>query len=52
MDLGVTTLEMDVVLSADSQLIVSHEPWINIDICAWPDSTTEDTQRYNIQKTR
>lgn len=48
MDLGVTTLEMDVVLSADSELIVSHEPWINIDICAWPDSTTEDTQRYNI----
>lgn len=48
MDLGVTALEMDVVLSADSQLIVSHEPWINADICAWPDSTTEDPHRYNI----
>lgn len=48
MVLGVTTLEMDVVLSADSQLIVSHEPWINADICAWPDSSAEDPHHYNI----
>lgn len=32
-DMGVTTLEMDVVVSADSQLVVSHEPFINPAIC-------------------
>lgn len=28
-DLGVTTLEMDVVVTADSQLVLSHEPFFN-----------------------
>ena len=28
MDLGVTTLELDVVISADGKVVVSHEPWI------------------------
>jgi glycerophosphoryl diester phosphodiesterase len=32
-DIGVTTLEMDVVVSADSQLVVSHEPFMNPAIC-------------------
>ncbi len=27
--LGVNTLEMDVVISKDSQVVVSHEPWFN-----------------------
>lgn len=31
--LGVTTLEMDVVLSGDNTWIVSHEPWLNHEIC-------------------
>ncbi len=31
--LGVNTLEMDVVVSADSQLVVSHDPSIGCDIC-------------------
>ncbi|MFN8300107.1 MAG: glycerophosphodiester phosphodiesterase family protein [Chitinophagales bacterium] len=31
--LGVNTLEMDVVVSADSQLVVSHDPNIGCDIC-------------------
>jgi glycerophosphoryl diester phosphodiesterase len=31
--LGVNTLEMDVVVSADNQLVVSHEPWFNSSIC-------------------
>lgn len=38
--LGVTTLELDVVISADGQVVVSHEPWINADICL--DSTGEE----------
>ena len=31
-DIGVTTLEMDVVISKDSQVVVSHEPWFNFEI--------------------
>jgi glycerophosphoryl diester phosphodiesterase len=31
--LGVTTLELDVVISADQQVVVSHEPWMNAEIC-------------------
>ncbi len=33
LELGVTTLELDLAVSRDSQLIVSHEPWMNADIC-------------------
>lgn len=36
LDLGVTTLEMDVVLSGDEEVVVSHEPWMNPDICLTP----------------
>ncbi len=40
LDLGVQTLELDVVISADKQVVVSHEPWINADICL--DTTGSD----------
>lgn len=36
LELGVTTLEMDVVISADGQVVVSHEPWMNPKICSLP----------------
>ncbi len=36
LDLGVTTLELDVCVSKDSQLIVSHEPWFSHEICLDP----------------
>ena len=29
----VNTLELDLVVSKDNQLIISHEPWMNEDIC-------------------
>ncbi len=29
LDLGVNTLELDVVVTKDKQLVVSHEPWLN-----------------------
>ena len=38
-ELGVTTLEMDVVISADHQVVVSHEPWMSSEICSKPDGT-------------
>lgn len=31
--LGVNTLEMDVVVTKDMQLVVSHEPWLSNEIC-------------------
>ena len=33
-DLGVTTLEIDVVVSGDSTVVVSHEPWMSETICS------------------
>lgn len=36
LDAGVRTLELDVVISADSQVVVSHEPWMHSDICTHP----------------
>lgn len=37
LDLGVTTVELDVVISKDKQVVVSHEPWMSAEICLGPD---------------
>lgn len=34
--LGVTTLEMDVVISKDRKVVVSHEPWFSGHVCTQP----------------
>lgn len=36
LDLGVTTLEMDVVISKDGKVVVSHEPFFNHEIATGP----------------
>ena len=36
LELGVDVLELDVVISADRQVVVSHEPWLNPLICRGP----------------
>ena len=33
----ITTLEMDLAISADGQVLVSHEPWMSAAICTTPD---------------
>jgi glycerophosphoryl diester phosphodiesterase len=38
-ELGCDVLELDVVLSADGEVIVSHEPWMNAAICLGPGGT-------------
>lgn len=38
-DIGVTTLEMDAVITKDSQVIMSHEPFFNHDITTRPDGS-------------
>ena len=32
LDLGVNTLELDVVISKDNKVVVSHEPWLNEEV--------------------
>ena len=51
LDYGVTTLELDVVVSADSQVVVSHEPWFSSAICTDPAGRRiahEDERSFNI----
>jgi glycerophosphoryl diester phosphodiesterase len=54
LDLGVTTIELDVVISQDKQVVVSHEPWLSAEICLKPDSSAiaknEEHSLYNIYK--
>lgn len=47
-DLGVTTLEMDAVITKDSQVIMSHEPFFNHEITTKPDGSyvTEAEERF------
>ena len=57
LDLGATTLEMDVVISADGQVVVSHEPYMSHTVCRQPTDTgfaaidpTHDEDRHNIYR--
>lgn len=45
---GVMTLEMDVVISSDSQVVVSHEPFFNPDICLSPEGENLDSPLINL----
>ena len=54
-DLGVTTLELDLAVSLDSELVVSHEPWLNVEICQNADGSALSTQengRFDLFKMR
>lgn len=47
-ELGVTTLEMDAVITKDRQVILSHEPFFNHDITTRPDGNyIEENQERN-----
>jgi len=39
LDLGVTTLEMDIAITKDKKPVLSHEPWFAQDITTKPDGT-------------
>jgi glycerophosphoryl diester phosphodiesterase len=52
-DLGVTTLEMDVVITADKQVVLSHEPFMSWEIATRPDGssfTAQEEKQYNIYR--
>ncbi len=47
----VTTLELDIAISKDKQIIVSHEPWFNPSICLLPSGDSipkRDEEKYLI----
>lgn len=43
----VTTLELDVVVSKDNQIIVSHDPWMSAEICTKPDGVVVSREEQN-----
>lgn len=50
-DMGVTTLELDVVITKDKKVLVSHEPWFGQDISTKPDGSyigDREERKYNI----
>lgn len=52
-DLGVNTLELDISITKDKQVIVSHEPFMNSIICKKPDGTEiskEAQETFNLYK--
>jgi glycerophosphoryl diester phosphodiesterase len=51
LELNVTTLEMDAVITKDGQVILSHEPFFNHEITTKPDRTIvkeEEEKNLNI----
>ena len=53
LQLGATTLEMDIVISKDKQAVVSQEPYFNHEFSLTPDGkpiTLKDEKKYNIYK--
>lgn len=47
LDFGVKTVELDVVVTRDRHVVVSHEPWMSSIICRTPDGdpVTQDAER-------
>lgn len=51
LDLGVTTLEMDISISKDKKVFLSHEPFFNHEITTKPDGSSiaeKDERSYNM----
>ncbi len=44
LELRVNTLEMDVAVSKDGKIIISHEPWMSEHICSKPDGESVTSQ--------
>jgi glycerophosphoryl diester phosphodiesterase len=48
LDSGVTTIELDLAITRDKQIVVSHEPWMSSAICQQPDgSQIKDAEEKN-----
>lgn len=44
LDSGVTTVELDVAITKDKQIVLSHEPWMSASICLKPDGSEIDVK--------
>mgnify|MGYP005668312051 FL=1 len=51
-EIGVNTLEIDVVISHDKQVVISHEPWISSHICidSAGNKINNDKEKFNMYK--
>lgn len=51
-DLGVHTLELDIVITKDNKVVVSHEPFMNPIICLRPDASviSDSEEKINLYK--
>jgi glycerophosphoryl diester phosphodiesterase len=53
LDSGVTTVELDLAVTKDKKLVVSHEPWMTAAICTTPEGNFIDEKserKFNIYK--
>ncbi len=53
LDSGVTTIELDLAVTNDKQLVVSHEPWMSAAICTTSEEKSfdaRDEKKHNIYK--
>jgi glycerophosphoryl diester phosphodiesterase len=51
LDSGVTTIELDLAITKDKQVIVSHEPWMSAAICLHADGSgikAKEERKFNI----
>jgi glycerophosphoryl diester phosphodiesterase len=51
LDLGVTSLELDVVITKDKKVVLSHEPWFSMEITTKPDGSymgLREERKFNI----
>ncbi|MGI4873722.1 MAG: glycerophosphodiester phosphodiesterase family protein [Janthinobacterium lividum] len=53
LQMGVDVLELDVIISADNQVVVSHEPWLSSRLGSGPDGqliTPQHERAYNLYR--
>lgn len=50
LEYNVDVLEMDVVISGDGQVVVSHEPWFNHKICSMPEGDPVEKEQEDALK--
>ena len=48
MSFPITTLELDIVISKDNEVVVSHEPWMSEEICLDPKGKTVKDREVNL----
>lgn len=51
LDEGVTTLELDVAITSDNKVVVSHEPYMSSGVCSKPDGrpvSAQESKGFNI----